>query len=300
MDREKRELPMHWMFRGLVLITTVVLTTGNRLSAEDTPAAKFVYKKTKEGDLGLSVHYPPGWKKSDRRPGIIFFFGGAWTTGKMSQFDFQADYFAGRGLVAVRADYRVKSRHGVTPDRCVEDAKSAIRWLRQNAGTLGIDPERIIGAGGSAGGHIVACAGCCPGLDAAGEDLNVSSRPNVLVLFNPVLSFQNEKLVKAIRNDAELARKMSPVMHVAKDTPPTLLLFGSKDRLLQQGTDFVAAAGKAGSKAELFTAPDVDHGFFNRSPWKEKTLLRADEFLQALSYLKGKATIKIPAGCSAE
>lgn len=275
----------------LASIATAFMPVGRLAAADDS---SFTYKKTKEGDLVLRVHYPSGWKKEDRRPAIIFFFGGAWTTGKLSQFQTQAEYFAGRGLVAARADYRVKSRHGVTPDRCVEDAKSAVRWLRQNAGTLGIDPDRIIGAGGSAGGHIIACAGCCPGLDAAGEDLKVSSRPNVLILFNPVLSFESDKLVQALKNDRDLARKMSPVQHVSKDTPPTLILFGSKDRLARQGDDFIAAARKAGSKADLFTAEGVDHGFFNRSPWKEKTILRADEFLQTLGYLKGKSTIKVP------
>ena len=64
----------------------------------------------------------------------------------------------------------MKSRHGVTPKECVEDAKSAVRWLRQNAAKLGIDPNRIVAAGGSAGGHIAACTGLAPGLEADGED----------------------------------------------------------------------------------------------------------------------------------
>jgi acetyl esterase/lipase len=61
----------------------------------------------------------------------------------------------------------VKSRQGVTPAACVEDAKSAERWLRQNAARLGLDPNRIVAAGGSAGGHIAACT-ACPGLEARG------------------------------------------------------------------------------------------------------------------------------------
>jgi len=92
-------------------------------------------------------------------------------------------------MVAARADYRVKSRHGVSPKECVEDAKSAIRWVRQNAAKLGADPNRIVAAGGSAGGHIAACTALTPGLDAEGEDTKVSSLPNALVLFNPVLRF---------------------------------------------------------------------------------------------------------------
>jgi hypothetical protein len=81
----------------------------------------------------MHVHFPADWKKDDKRPAIVFFFGGGWTSGTVKQFEPQAAYLASRGLVAARADYRVKSRHEVTPDACVEDARSAVRWLRQNA-----------------------------------------------------------------------------------------------------------------------------------------------------------------------
>ena len=118
------------------------------------------YKKTKQADLAIHVHFPPAWKKEDKRPAIAFFFGGGWTSGTVKQFEPQAAYLASRGMVAARTDYRVKSRHNVTPDACVEDAKSAVRWLRQNAAMLGIDPDRIVASGGSAGGHIAACTAC--------------------------------------------------------------------------------------------------------------------------------------------
>ena len=100
---------------------------------EQQDTKSFVYKKTKQADLELVVHYPPGWKETDKRPAIVFFFGGGWTGGKIEQFEPQASHLASRGMVAVRADYRVKSRHGVTPKECVEDAKTAIRWVRTKA-----------------------------------------------------------------------------------------------------------------------------------------------------------------------
>jgi acetyl esterase/lipase len=254
----------------------------------------FTYKKTKQADLAVYVHFPTDWKKEDKRPAVVFFFGGGWTSGSVKQFEPQATYLASRGMVAARADYRVKSRHDVTPDACVEDAKSAVRWLRQNAAMLGVDPDRIVASGGSAGGHIAACT-ACPGLDAEGEDLKISSRPNAMLLFNPVLRFEGDPgLMPRINKDEKIGKAISPTLHLTKDTPPTLLFYGSKDGLLKQGEEFMAKSKEVGHKADIFLADGVGHGFFNGSPWREKTLIRADEFLEALGYLKGKPTIKVP------
>ncbi len=279
---------------SLVAVVLTFLGLAGPAFAEDPAARSFTYKKTKQADLQIHIHYPPDWKKDDKRPAIVFFFGGGWTNGKVEQFEPQAGYLAGRGMVAARADYRVKSRHDVTPDACVEDARSAVRWLRQNAAMLGIDPERIVASGGSAGGHIAACT-ACPGLDAEGEDPKVSSKPNALLLFNPVLRFDGvPDLMARIKNDEKLGKALSPTLHLAKDTPPTLLLYGKDDRLLKQGEEFMEKSKEVGHQADLFLAEGVGHGFFNKSPWQEKTLLRADEFLESLGYLKGKPTIKVP------
>ena len=175
------------------------------------PIKTFTYKKADKAALEMVVHYPPGWKAADKRPAIVFFFGGGWTNGKISQFEPQAAYLAGRGMVAARADYRVKSRQGVTPDRCAEDAVSAVRWLRQNAAKLGIDPEKVVAAGGSAGGHIAACTAFGDWPAGDGEDAKTSPRPNALVLYNPVLSFEGvPSLMERVNNNAELGKKLSP------------------------------------------------------------------------------------------
>jgi acetyl esterase/lipase len=258
--------------------------------AADAPSTRsFVYKKTKQADLELAVHFPPGWKESDQRPVVVFFFGGGWTQGHVKQFAPQAEHLAGRGMVAARADYRVKSRHGVTPKECVEDAKSAVRWVRQNASKLGLDPERIVAAGGSAGGHIAACTALAPGLEAEDEDVAVSSRPNALVLFNPVLRFDGiPQLMERVHNDVALGKAISPTVHLAADSPPTLILFGTADRLAAMGDEFMKRSQELGHRAELFTAEGQPHGFFNRPPWQERTTERMDEFLVSIGYLPAR------------
>jgi acetyl esterase/lipase len=242
----------------------------------------------------MVVHFPPNWKESDKRPAIVFFFGGGWTGGRLAQFEPQAIHLAGRGMVAARADYRVKSRHGVTPKECVEDAKSAVRWLRQNAAKLGVDPDRIVAAGGSAGGHIAACTALTPGIEAEGEDINISSKPNALVLFNPVLRFQGvAQLMERIGNDEALGRAISPTMHLTKQSPPTLIFFGTADRLMAMGEEFVQKSKELGHRAEMFLAEGQPHGFFNRPPWLEKTTARMDEFLVSIGYLEKNVPARV-------
>jgi acetyl esterase/lipase len=279
------------MFRSVVVFTiALAIAVALNAKGENTvpPTKSFTYKKTKQGDLEMIVHYPPGWKETDKRPAIVFFFGGGWTNGSVKQFEPQATHLASRGMVAARADYRVKSRQGVTPKECVEDAKSAVRWLRQNAAKLGIDPDRIVTAGGSAGGHIAACTALAPGLDADGEDTKISSKPNAMVLFNPVLRLDLPQLSGFVGHDEALAKAISPTLYLTKNTPPTLLLYGSADRLAGQGEEFMKKSKELGHRAELFTAEGQKHGFFNRPPWLEKTTLRMDDFLVSIGYLKAK------------
>lgn len=267
----------------LSISVAIAIALTSASFAEETKS--FTYKKTKAGDLSIKAFFPDEWKADQKRPAIVFFFGGGWTSGTPTQFEPQAKHLAGRGMVALCADYRVKSRHGVKPDACVEDAKSALRWVRQNAAKLGIDSDRIVGAGGSAGGHIAACTGICPGLDAADEDQSISSKPNVLVLFNPVLNFNVPMLTDRLGNDEKRAQAISPTQNLAKDSPPTLLLFGSDDRLLAQGEEFMERSKCLGHRTEMFLADGVGHGFFNRAPWLEKTTKRMDEFLVGVGYL---------------
>jgi acetyl esterase/lipase len=283
---------------GLMLTSSVKTMAADATdsSASDASSTKsFVYKHAKQGDLELLVDYPPNWRESDHRPAIVFFFGGGWQNGSTRQFEPQATYLAGRGLVAVRADYRVKARQDVTPKECVEDAKSAMRWVRKNATTLGIDPDRIIAAGGSAGGHLAACTFFTPGLDAEGEETSISCKPCALVLFNPVLRFDNvPSLMERIGDDEVLGKAISPTVHLTKDAPPTIMFYGTDDKLMAQGEEYMKRMHELGRNCELFKAEGQRHSFFNRAPWQERTLARADEFLASLGYLDGTPTLKVP------
>lgn len=273
----------------------MLLLSCTVFAAQGTPELKnVIYKTVGERELRIYIDYPPGWKASDTRPAIIFFFGGGWNKGTVGQFQVQAEYFASRGLVAARADYRVKSRDEVTPDKCVEDARSAVRWMRQNAKRLGIDPKGLIASGGSAGGHLAACTMIAKSVEADGDDLSVSTIPQAMVLFNPVLNFENEQIIERVNGDKQLARKISPTLHMDKNSPPALILFGTEDKLKIHGEEYWKKAEALGVRAEKYLAQGQGHGFFNRSPWRERTLVAADKFLASLGFLQGEPTIKVP------
>jgi len=256
---------------------------------------RYIYKHTAQGELEMFIHLPNEWTSTDKRPAIVFFFGGAFRTGTIKEFIRHADYLASRGMVAARADYRVKDRHGTMPDKCVEDAKSAVRWLRSNANKFGIDPDRIAASGHSAGGHISACASTTIGLEAEGEDLSISSKPSLLVLFNTSLDI-NMGYAEYL-GSKEIADSLSPYDNLTPDLPPAILFYGVQDPShLKDGLDFVYKSGKLGNKAELYAAEGQSHNFSKSSPWFERTLYLMDQFLAKHGYLAGEPTVSLPQG----
>jgi hypothetical protein len=71
-----------------------------------------------------------------------------------------------------------------------------------------------------------------------------------------------------------------------------LILFGTADRLKVFGDEYWQKAEALGVRADKYLAEGQGHGFFNRSPWTERTLIAADKFLASLGFLKGEPTIQ--------
>jgi acetyl esterase/lipase len=216
-------------------------------------AEKILYKKTPQEDMYLYLLRPEG-KTKKTLPAIVYFTGGGWVNGSVDSQIPNAAWFRDHGIIGITADYRVKSRHGTTPIECICDAKSAVRYVRAHAKELGIDPDLIIVAGGSAGGHIAACT-AIDGGDEPDEDLAISSKPNALVLHNPVLG---EGFGTVFFTEHP---EFSPILHVNKGWPPTIISCGTVDKttpfLVAQ--KFTQLMKESGNICELIAVKDADH-----------------------------------------
>ncbi len=271
-----------------ILFTLAFLISASALYAAET----LVFKKAGDRELRLHIDKPVDWKAADKRPAIVFFFGGAWVSGTPEQFRGQSEYFATRGLVGIRVEYRVLAKDDKGPPIvCCADAKSAVRYVRAHAAELGIDPTRIAAAGGSAGGHLAAFTALVDGLDDAADDLKISCKPDALLLFNPV--FNNGPGQWGHGRVGERFKEFSPAHHITKTAPPTIVFLGDADKLIPVAVlrEFEAAMKQAGARCDAQVYPGGIHGFFNKEPHKSQTLAEADKFLVSLGWIAGPPTL---------
>jgi acetyl esterase/lipase len=277
--------------------------------AEPIEPETLVYKnaETAKGEpveLKLHVFKPKGWSAEDQRPVIVFFFGGGWVSGTPEQFYAHSRELAGLGMVAISAEYRVRSKHGTTPLACVEDGKSAIRFVRANAEKLGIDPARIVAAGGSAGGHVAACTGILEGFDAKDEDASISSVPNIMILFNPVIDTSPKKGYGASRVPGDDPLILSPLHRAHAKQPPSMIFHGDADTVVKIGSirAFDKRCKTLGVVCELIEYEEASHGFFNHADFRKpkpgapdyyaSTMKHARSFLAEYGYLDAEPSKK--------
>ncbi|WP_141675481.1 alpha/beta hydrolase [Formosa haliotis] len=282
-----------------IAITYVFLVSILSVNGQDnslgTPE-KIIYKIVKGDTLTMELYKPNGFKKRKKYPALVFFFGGGWVGGSVDQFRPQAEYFASRGMLTVLVDYRVENRQGTTPFDAVADAKSAMRFLRSHAKQYHINSDKMVASGGSAGGHLAAATTMLPGLDEAGEDHNISTKAQALILYNPVID--NGPGGYGYDRIGDRFTEISPMHNIYNDVPPTIIFQGTNDKHIPNGTmeKYKAQIEAVGGQCELHLYNGQPHGFFNKGKqpgdtYYIETTLAADEFLQSLNYIKGKATI---------
>ncbi len=295
-DKEKRVAELPGKFLTALLLSLFLLHPVQAGQKKDKtfqrprPDQVVVFKKTPQGELKINLFLPEKAGQGEPKAAIVFFFGGGWVGGAPTQFYPHCRYLADRGMVAFAAEYRIKSKHDTTPFECVEDGKSAVRWVREHAARWNIDPNRIAAGGGSAGGHVAACTALISGMEAENENKKIRSTPDALVLFNPVLDTTSTGWKGGRKRLGERSKELSPLHYIDDNTPATIIFHGTADTTVpyENAERFQKIMKEHNNRCELFGYPDRKHGFFNagrnRADYLD-TVSKMDTFLVSLGWL---------------
>ena len=193
------------------------------------------YKTVDNYSLEIHLFLPENVNQQKKRPVIVYFSGGSWSEGKPDWNFYACQSYAEKGWVGVTVEYRLADRHGTLPFEAVMDAKSAIRWLRENANEFNIDPDRIIASGNSAGGHLVLATALVNNWNEKTDNLKFNCVPNVLLVNSGVydLTEENSWIRAGLRRrnqDENLVNEISPNYLAPRKLPPTLIIHGTNDR----------------------------------------------------------------------
>jgi acetyl esterase/lipase len=227
---------------------------------------------------------------------VICIHGGGWAGGDKGRYGWMAPVFVRKGFAAASITYRFAPKHR-SPAQ-MDDVQRAVRWLRKNAATHGIDPGRFGAIGGSAGGHLASYLALAETRDKGDDELSaLSSRVQCAVdCYGPVdldamMKSASAPIVEAFQglplagNEA-VYRKASPRWLIPKNPPPFLIVHGTKDVgtsrgqvPIEQSKDFAAALKEAGGDATLLILEGAGHGFSGRdNPHAQAALAAAADF----------------------
>lgn len=228
--------------------------------------------------------YRPGGAVSPA-PTVIFIHGGGWVVGSKESAVLHILPYLEMGFAVVNVEYRL-AKVALAP-AAVEDVRRALRWVWMNAKTYAFDTTKIVVTGGSAGGHLALMCGM---LDAsAGFDQTtgwdpVAVSPKVAAIVNwygitdvsDLLEGPNYQQYAtawfgSLPNRKELAKSVSPLTYVRKNTPPIFTVHGDADQLVpyQHAVRLHDGLKKAGVKNDFVTIPGGRHGGFS----KDQTLM---------------------------
>ena len=192
-------------------------------------------------------------------PVIVYFYGGSWKRGSRQTYRFIAEAFAPKGFVVAIPDYRLYP--DVRFPTFVEDAASAIRWVREHAPRFGGDPDRIILMGHSAGAHIAALLAFDDRyLSNAG--VPATSLSGMVGIAGPYafdpLAYRTTRPIFSTVTDSDAAR---PISFVDGEDIPALLLHGADDTtvLPWNAEQLAARIRESGGQATVREYADTGH-----------------------------------------
>jgi acetyl esterase/lipase len=216
----------------------------------------------------LDVYIPPGPTPPGGRPVILAIHGGGWRRySKAGYGERIASAFVRQGYVVVAPNYVLSTPgHPSWPEN-LDDLRSAVSWVRSHAGPLGIDPNRLVAMGESAGGNLAELLGTDPGPSGTGVAATAvdaviafSAPSNLRALYaaSPGAAGPASQFLGGTPRQVPAAyAAASPINHVAPGDPPMLLVHGIQDPLVPVGQSraMAAALATAGVPHQLILVP---------------------------------------------
>ena len=262
---------------------------NKRLYFKAQPDTLIAYAKFDNFDLKLHVF---NRNINGISPAIVFFHGGGWVDGSPKQFYRQCDYFLSRGMVAISAEYRIKSIHNSTPLDSVKDAKSAIRFIKKHADELKIDVTKLAVGGSSAGAHLA--ASLVTNLENnTTDDLTICPIPSLMILNVPVIDNSMEGF--AYNRVKEYGDNFSPIDNLSPLVPKTLIFSAENDEKIDKKfskryIEILNTLNGGGNENILIAG--ASHTFNESELYF--TVKKSDEFLQKHKFLDSECTLDNP------
>ena len=257
-----------------------------------------IYKEVNNEKLPFWLFRPEGMSKDELKPCVMFIHGGSWS-GNAPMFAPQCLYLSRIGIIGVTVEFRrYNDKTGISPKDCLADCLSAYRWLRKNGASLGIDTNKIILSGESAGGHLSLSMLTLEGYDDSSDDKSIPIDPKALILFDPAIDLIDgwkggQERLKPFNIDP---KTFSPAHYVRTGMPETLVISGSNDGVIPPDLirAFVKRMEEKGNKATFIEYPGLGHAVFNYgfngvgSEYFLKGMGHVEELLRKLGYLPVK------------
>lgn len=245
------------------------------------------YKEVDGFKLDMHLFIPNSEEFKGKRPTIVKFHGGSWSEGKPDWFFSTAESYAKQGWVVAVVEYRIKGRHNTYPFESVKDAKSAIRWIRENAEKYNIDSNKIIATGDSAGGHLSLAITLIENWNESTDNLRVNAVPNVIIVNAGVydLTTRENRWITEQYENKEIAKEISP-NHLLKKSPiKMLLIHGEKDRNCpyEIAVSFHKEMKKLGNDIQFHTVKNADHWIWFGKHSAEVSKITS-EFIRSLNF----------------
>ncbi len=223
--------------------------------------------KTVDGiTLNAHIFYPENQDKSEAKPAHLLFHGGGWAIG-LPEWSYSVCKSAAKdGRVAIAFDYRLRSIHGTDVKASVSDALTAIAWARENAKELGIDPNKVLAEGFSAGAHSALVSGMIENPEDFGVASKFSSRPNAIIIMSCPYNIEGRDVYN-INYDT---KSISPLYLIDENLPPILAFHAEDDDIVEfHGFEkFRDAIQKTKNSFTSRSYPGMGH-FFEGSPQKD-------------------------------